>query len=107
MKTIQRITLTGPQQSAIECSGILEDITDTDAQRILQLSLRERGRQLVVSVTCREAILEALTDLANSEDAVAQQGDTAEVRRWARHACQALSNLADRVLRLDLVENAA
>lgn len=102
--TITSIRLTDAQWSAIECAGILDSDPETlsSGENILRLSLY--ARQLTVSVTCREAIAEALTELANSEDALAEDTRKTDpaTSRLARRACIALTKLQDRVIRLPL-----
>lgn len=86
------LTLTPAQVSALECAGL--DLDDLEPSEVM---VRDAwtGRRLTVTHATRDALADALHDLANAEDAQAEeQGDQA-----ARGASLALTNLAGKVRR--------
>lgn len=85
-----RIRLTPAQVSALECAGLdLEPLSDGERAVLAAWE----GHSFVVRSDTVDDIQTGLTELANSEDYVAEnRGD-----RGARGACRALCNLSDRV----------
>lgn len=96
-----RIRLSTSQISALECSG-LDGQDQTASEKLLLASWirssRLRGDWLEFEAEQLEAIVEALTEAANSEDAIAgQTWRTPEERRAARAAARSLTTLAGKV----------
>lgn len=99
-KKIQTVRLTDAQLSALQCAGILDGRDDLTADEdVLRLSVQ--GAELVVSVTTRPAIVRAICDLSNAEDATATRFALREpVGFLAARAALALTNLMVTVSRL-------
>ena len=89
------IRLTAAQRSALECAGL--EMPEPDQ---IALALAWQGRDVLdVTAETKDAIVAALTELANGEDALAEQTDDRDVRRGARGACAALGKLSLKVAR--------
>lgn len=94
------IRLTTAQLSALECSGLFEGPDpDSNDERILREALTS-GRLMEVTAESAEAILSALTNLANAEDYAALNDSDPDMRRYARRAASALTNLSGKVAKV-------
>lgn len=95
MRDPRRIRLTSAQVSALECSGILEA---AEGPREAAVLAAWQGSLLIVAHEALDDVCGGLVDLANAEDASAEEGSLDPVqRRQARGACDALSNLVAKI----------
>jgi hypothetical protein len=87
----QTVRLTAAQASALECSGV--DVAPDEHEQLV-LDAWVADREFVVHEEFRDRVVSALIELANAEDAMAENRalDPA-LRAGARGACRALSNL--------------
>lgn len=97
-----RVALSPRQISALECAG-LEGQDQTAGEALLLEAWRVRRQFLTFTIEQRDAIVEALTAAANSEDALARQpGQAASGERAAAFAaCHALTAIAATVRRAE------
>lgn len=102
-RRVTKLRLSPAAVSALQCSGLWEGDGSDDEHNegLLRASVARAEAALYVSPGTRDGVLEALTALANSEDALAR--DTARdgvARSHARQACRALTALQGRVVKL-------
>lgn len=83
------VRLTDAQRSALECSGI--DLDDESPELLAAWNGASvlRANRATINALCGE-----ITDVANSEDDIALRETDPEMRRLARGARTALTNLA-------------
>lgn len=88
------IKMTDAQLSALECGGIFEDIEDRYLPAIIN------GKTLSFTECARDRVFEIITDISNSEDAMAEETSLdSETRKLARRAAAAAANLGCKILR--------
>ena len=90
------VKTTRAQESALECAGVVEDFDGTlDA-----LKAAWTPGRISFSAGTRDAVCAALIECANAEDYTAEHSSDVTLRRFARNARAALSNLASKIARL-------
>lgn len=93
------VRLTAAQRSALECAGLESIEAESDVLAVLARSWDGVSR-LSFDEAERIDVFEAITERANAEDGQAEDGsEDPDVRRMARGACVALTNLANKILR--------
>ena len=89
------VRITEAQLSALECAGLFE-VPDGPDEAALAAAID--GRRLVVTNETREALVSALIELCNGEDAIAEDASRGrDERRFARAATRSLTNLIEKI----------